>query len=230
MEYHFAEREKAKKADDLINDLAHKTIMNSGYGKFALNPRDFCDYALAPVGDASLKKTGYQFSDDVSDSLALWEKSSYTGDGFYDVATAASITGYVRAMLWTRIVRSRKRAAIYYCDTDGLAMSNVSTVRVSKKLGGWKYEGYGDRGAFAGKKLYALRGDFGKKGKEKKASKGANLTFAEIMRIGRGKSVEWANKAPSYRLGSAVTFVKRTIVSTNCKTKRGKSKKNLMPK
>lgn len=227
VEHHFAEREMAKKNADKINDLAHKTMMNSGYGKFALNPRDFCDYALAQVGDASLKRDGFQFSDDITDDLALWEKSSYTGDGFYDVATAASITGFVRAILWAQIVKSRKHATVYYCDTDSVMMNNVDGLRESKKLGGWKYEGYGDKGAFAGKKLYALRGEFGDE-TEKKASKGADLTYSEILQIARGKAVEWCNRAPSFRLGGPPVFVKRVIVSTNIQTGRGKSKKNLL--
>ena len=214
VEYHFAEREAAKRAQDKINDLAHKTMMNSGYGKFALNPRAFYDYALAKIGDASLKGTGYQYSDDLTDDLALWEKSSYTGDGFYDVATAASITGCVRSLLWTQIVRSRKSTTLYYCDTDGLMISDVKGVRAGKKIGGWKYEGYGDTGAFAGKKLYALRGEFGDE-TEKKASKGVNLSYAEIMRIARGKSIEWSNAAPTFKLGGPPVFIKRTIASTN---------------
>lgn len=224
VEHHFAERDKAKKMHDKINDLAHKTLMNSGYGKFALNPRDFCDYALACVGDASLKKHGYQFDDDINDDLALWKKSSYDETGFYDVATAASITGFVRAMLWEKIVKLRENATIYYCDTDSVMVSNADSMRDSQKLGQWKNEGYGDTGAFAGKKLYALRGAFGDE-KEKKASKGANLTYAEIMAVARGKTVEWENRAPTFKLIGPPVFVKREIVSTNIRNKRKKSKK-----
>lgn len=231
IDHHFKEREKAKRAGDRINDLAHKTLMNSGYGKFALNPRDFCDYALAEVGDANLKAKGYQFADDVSDNLALWEKPSYKGDGFYDVATAASITGFVRAMLWKRIVKLRTFNTIYYCDTDSIMTNYIDSERsYSGELGGWKYEGYGDKGAFAGKKLYALRGEFGDE-KEKKASKGAQLSYKEIVDIARGKAVEWKNPAPSFRLGipeSETTFVKRMIVSTNVKAKRKAAKKKLV--
>ena len=207
VKHHFELRQEAKEKKDKINDLAHKTMMNSGYGKFALNPRDFRDYAFARKGDARLKYHGYKWEDDVTDDLSLWERPSYDGTGYYDVATAASITGFVRAMLWEKIVKIRQlsMATVYYCDTDSI-VANVDNLHTTANLGGWKYEGYGDKGAFAGKKLYALHGDFAGE-KEKKASKGAQLTYAEIMQVARGKAVEWKNRAPSFKLGSQPIFI-----------------------
>lgn len=214
VEHHVDERNKAKHAHDTINDLAHKTLANSGYGKLALNPRDFEDYEIAEIGDNAPKLRGFKFEDDITDDLALWVKSSYTGDGFYDVATAASITGYVRAMLMEKIYMERKlHNTVYYCDTDCAMVSGYHSMAPNTKLGAWKYEGLAHSGAFAGKKLYALRGVFGDK-KEKKASKGANLTYAQIMRVARGESVGWKNRAPNFKLGVSTEnakFVKRTI-------------------
>jgi DNA polymerase elongation subunit (family B) len=210
VEHHNAERDKAKLAHDEINSLAHKTLSNSGYGKLALNPRDFCDYALADVGDASLKMKGFQFDDDITDDLALWKKSAYHGDGFYDVATAASITGFVRAMLLKKIHGEGKKNRVYYCDTDCVMVSGEHDTQPKTKLGEWKYEGRADKGAFAGKKLYALRGEFGEK-KEKIASKGCNLTYRQIQAIARGKTIVWRNQAPAFKIKGEPVFTERAI-------------------
>lgn len=214
VEHHINERNKAKLIKDTINDLAHKTMANSGYGKLAINPRDFEDYELAAVGDNAPQLRGFKFEDDLTDELALWAKPAYDGDGFYDVATAASITGYVRAMLMQKIFKERKLGnTVYYCDTDCVMVSGLHNATPNTKLGAWKYEGRADRGAFAGKKLYALKGEFGDK-IEKKASKGANLTYSEILSIARGKTVVWKNRAPNFKLGTSVenpNFVERSI-------------------
>jgi hypothetical protein len=72
---------------------------------------------------------------------------------FYNVATAASVTGFVRAYLFRAL--SAASGAIY-CDTDSIAARDLSRLDFGKDLGQWKDEGTYDRFAIAGKKLYAF--------------------------------------------------------------------------
>lgn len=228
----FPLKAKAKANGDRISELAYKFESNAPYGKFAQNPRDFKDYILAPYGvDPNPRKEPdlWTWESDFG-GLSLWWKSSYNGIGFYDVCTAASITGYVRAYWWRAYNLSK---GVLYGDTDAMICES-SRVRTGKGLGEWKLEGSPYLVAIGGKKLYAVRShtpDFechfsdcykdhchnpGAKncGKYVKiASKGARLTFAEMLDLCRGKTIKWANAAPTFSL-QGPHFVERNLTST----------------
>jgi len=72
---------------------------------------------------------------------------------YYNIATAASITGWVRAFLWRSL---QKCSGVLYCDTDSIAARDVSALDSGKKLGQWKLEARCDEYAIAGKKNYAF--------------------------------------------------------------------------
>lgn len=202
----YAARLEAKRVGDSIGALAYKYLLNSGYGKFAQNPRDFKDYFLAPFGKAV---KGYDWETDFG-AVSLWSKPSYKGWGFYDVATGASITGFVRAYLWTAIQRSSE---VIYCDTDSL-LCRSSRVPRGDALGAWKLEGIAKRAAIAGKKLFAIEWQTPQKGeKYRVASKGARLEFADILSLCNGDTVEWENDAPTFTLGNP-HFIRREIRAT----------------
>lgn len=207
IEKFFAKRSAAKKAKDKISDLAFKYLLNSGYGKFAQNPRDFKEYFLAPYGK---NVRGFDWETDFG-AMSLWSRPSFKGWGFFDVATAASITGFVRAMLWRAVCASRD---VLYCDTDAI-ICRSSRVPQGDKLGQWKIEGRVKRAAIAGKKLYGVEwtrpDDRGKT--HKIASKGARLTWGEVLQICRGKRIIWTNEAPTFTLGNP-HFIRRSIRST----------------
>jgi len=210
VEKFFALRQEAKKQKDAIKRLAYKYLLTSGYGKFAQNPRDFKRYKLADFGDAV---PGYEWENDYG-AICLWSQSSYDGFGFFDVATGASITGFVRAMLWKAICQSR---GVLYVDTDSMICKS-SHVKIGEGLGQWKLEGIVKKCAIAGKKLYGV--DWGKpldpaipESRYKIASKGARLTFAHILALCDGKSIIWKNDAPTFSLTGA-HFVEREITAT----------------
>jgi hypothetical protein len=187
----FALRQEAKKSGDKIRQLAYKYLLNSGYGKFAQNPRDFKEYKLAPYGKIV---KGFNWETDFGE-ISLWYRPSFTGWGFYDVATGASITGFVRAMLWRAVCQSRD---VVYMDTDSM-ICRTSGVAQGDKLGQWKLEGKGayvKRVAIAGKKLY-----------------GARLSWAEMLQLCKGSTIVWENEAPTFSIGGA-HFVRRRITST----------------
>ncbi len=210
VETFFKLRQQAKESGDDVKRLAYKYLLNSGYGKFAQNPRDFKTYKLAPFGN---HVPGYEWETDFG-AVSLWQKPSYQGFGFFDVATGASITGKVRAQLWEAICKS---TGVLYVDTDAM-LCETSRVQTGDKLGEWKLEGKVREAAIAGKKLYAV--DWGKAldpenpdSRYKIASKGARLTYPEILALCRGSVIEWQNEAPTFSLKGA-HFIKRKIRKT----------------
>jgi len=208
----FALRQKAKDDGDEIKRLAYKYLLNSGYGKFAQNPREFKEYHLEAYG---YDVPGFEWETDYG-AVSLWSRPTYKGFGFYDVATGASITGFVRAMLWRAICASRN---VLYCDTDAL-ICEESSVPMGDELGRWKLEGMLDRAAIAGKKLYGVQWDketFAKLKKknptvarQKIASKGARLTWKEMLSLCDGDEILWKNEAPTFSISGA-QFIKRRI-------------------
>lgn len=125
---------------------------------------------------------------------------------FFNVGTAASITGYVRAMLLRGISGAK---GLLYCDTDSIVCSSAR-LDTGQALGQWNNEGSYNEYAIAGKKLYAF---FGPRKKPKIASKGAKLTANQIRKIAKGGKVRYNNQAPTFSLGG-VSFVSREIKMT----------------
>lgn len=202
----FALRQTAKNSGDKIKRLAYKYLLNSGYGKFAQNPRDFREYCLAPYGK---NIPGFDWETDFGD-LSLWSAPSYRGFGFFDVATGASITGYVRAMLWRAICASRR---VLYVDTDAMLCAQ-SSVAMGDALGQWKLEGVVKRAAIAGKKLYGVEWQKAQDGERYKiASKGARLSWSELLSLCKGNDILWENDAPTFSIAGA-HFIRRRITAT----------------
>lgn len=189
VQFCFTERKAAKEKGDKIGDLAYKYLVNSGYGKLASNPEEYRDYLLSAFGD---NVKGYEFECDLG-NVSLWSRPASQRGNYYDVATASSITGFVRSMLWRAICRSDR---VIYCDTDSI-ICRSSDVPNGQKLGQWKLEGTAEIVHIAGKKLYAAKGHFGDK-TEKIASKGARLNFNQIESIVKGATVKWKQAAPTF--------------------------------
>lgn len=205
----YEKRMQAKRDNNLIGYLAYKYLLNSGYGKFAQNPRDFREYCIQPFG-AMPNEQSWEWETDYC-AISLWSRSSYDGWGFYDVTTGASITGHQRALLWRGIQNSKR---VLYCDTDAI-ICGASTVPVGADLGVWKIEGRINECCIAGKKLYGLRGKT-TEGEpwEKISSKGARLSYSEIKSLCSGKIVEWKNPAPTFSATLGAHFLQRNIKST----------------
>lgn len=211
----FTVKSDAKKSGDKITELFAKYMLNSAYGKFGTDPKNFYDYMLADHGDVV---DGYEWVDDIG-TKSIWRVSSYDGHGYYDVAIAASITGFVRASLFTALCQSVRPV---YCDTDSIICKS-STVALSDKLGDWKIEGKIKRNQIAhiaGKKLYTLPCDTG----IKSACKGARLTPDEISDIARGSTVVWENQAPTFSISSGTRFITRVLGKKRANVKKRNKK------
>jgi hypothetical protein len=188
--------------------LFAKLFLNSLYGKFASNPEKYEEFMTMPAKYLqSAESDGWSYCKLISEETAIVnrpledEKRRY-----YDVAVAASITGFVRAYLWRNI---KKCSGVLYCDTDCIVAHHIgNTVPITDKLGDWDLEAECVRGAIAGKKLYAFEK---KNGKFKIASKGVRLDEGEIYRIAQGETVTYEPEAPTFTVKGGVKFTPRSI-------------------
>ena len=189
----------AKANGDKVRDILYKFCLNSAYGKFALNPRKFKQWLMTvdeipePLASDGDPKGWVPHSQ--SGNIFIWNRPAPRQSGFYNVATAASITGAARANLLRNLAKSTRPI---YCDTDSILCEEYRGEYEETKLGGWKLEATGDMAAIAGKKLYTI---FSEGESIKKASKGVNLTPDEIVRVCNGTEILYQNPAPTFRLG-----------------------------
>ncbi len=254
VDHFFRQKAAAKAAGDVKLFTYSKLFLNSLYGKFGANPESYRIYGIVPREDRQgaeeditltlgrhsgpWRWTGWigrhalmEGADPISGEATLVDSQ------FYNVATAASITGFVRAYLLRHIDKVEKQGGrVMYCDTDSIVFNGVDAAKVfplSKQLGEWSHEGRFSNGAIAGKKLYAFKADpvehaaacaaAAKKGDKppkewKTATKGVRLDAAAICRVAQGEEVTWEAEAPLFSLhnkkGEAPRFMHRTVRMT----------------
>lgn len=213
-------RRKAKQEGDRAHDLLAKLAMNSLYGKFAADPRNYGTFTVYDrkytdvlCSDTHQKETG----EDFAGFLGPWSLGERPLDlerqRFYNVTTSASITGFVRAYLLRSMAKCK---GVLYCDTDSIAALDTSALKFGKELGDWGLEGSFNRAAIAGKKMYAFRHtkkqDDGSLWKVR--SKGVRLTWQELVKVAKGGSVEYEPQVPTYSVHHLPRFTKRTVRMT----------------
>ena len=218
---HFWEkRQRAIESGNVLDSLFCKLMMNSLYGKFAANPDAYHNFMIVPGDKIAVLKAGHKgwkFGGEIGPWLLAQKALEDCEKRYYNVATGASITGYVRAMLWRAIYDSE---GVLYVDTDSIACERKGrSIKIGVELGEWKNEGNFDKAGIGGKKLYIFRGSDGKgNATYKTASKGARLTNAELWRIARGGEVLYEREVPTYSVTKPLdplkSFVKRKIVNT----------------
>lgn len=226
----------AKLADDKIHELFYKYVLNSTYGKFAQNPENFSDYAITRLGDimpdacdcsnchhnldsSHCTCMGWHIFQIDQQKYMLWSKPVKTLR-YYNIATAASITGAARAEL---MLGMNAAESVHYCDTDSIFVRSHGRLPISgENLGEWKVEATADLAAFCGKKLYAL---FDASGAcIKKAHKGIpgarpglqGISGSEIRTIAAGEIpyLQTYNDVPHFKLSGLHGFVKRKVRMT----------------
>lgn len=240
IDHFYQMRLEADRVGDKAGKIFGKYFMNSLYGKFGADCSNYADYVIATEDSIRhWEEKGYQRYQDwgrKEDSPRyLMERPPNEGDledigsrwRYYNCATAASITGWVRAFLFKSMSQC---SGLIYCDTDSIAARDVSRLAMGKELGLWKHEGDFDEFAIAGKKLYA----FHKKGASrnhdpdlddklwnwKLASKGVHFAGMpdgpdRIYTLARGGSTEFLPEVPTYTITRArPRFVNRSIRST----------------
>ena len=221
----FEYKARHDKNTDPVNYTIGKIMMNSLYGKLAQNPARYFDYKIVAAGTPIDFENGWELQleydgHEIHRRESLWKWKNELGVGwtaktiYKNVATGASITGYVRAVL-LRAMQAVGRHNVIYCDTDGIVLTegaNIDSLNLGKLIGQW---GIDDEraplGHFAGKKLYAVHQSDGKK---KVASKGSKLDFDQLERIINGETVNWKNDAPAFSIDGTAKFVTRDIRAT----------------
>jgi len=221
---------------DKANYAISKTMMNSLYGKLAQNPARYYDYKIVKAGAEVDTKEGWTLAQeyDVYEfhrRPSLWKyEFNYGKDWvsksiYKNVATGASITGFVRAYL-LRAMHIVGVQYVVYTDTDSIIClpgGNAAGLSLTDDIGSWELEDRSaPRGFFAGKKLYAIelsKLDKAGKNKTKIASKGSKLTFSDVEKISKGGSVTWQSEAPTFNfLGAGnAKKIKRSSVDDNAK-------------
>lgn len=204
---HFwAERKRWPKGSP--QNLFAKLMMNASYGKFAANPENYATYVLYDPAIAEyLIQNEWDIRGELGGHIVCSKPMDVDDMRFYNVATGASITGFVRSMVLRAIASTENPI---YCDTDSLVFTGNHKIDFGDELGQWKIEGIYDEGHFAGKKLYAVKN----KKEEKISSKGSKLTFKEIKAIAKGKTVKYNQIAPIFSWTKEPSFLTRNIKRT----------------
>lgn len=199
----YSQRQQAKRDGNDAKSLFSKIMLNSAYGKFALNPENYKDYVILPWDEQPPE--GREWTRAACyENVALWESKSDKTAHYNNVAIAASITSAARSVLLDAVVAADRPI---YCDTDSLICKDAPLDMDQEALGAWKTEAIADKAAIAGKKLYAL---FNGEQCVKLASKGVRLTPDQILRVCNGESVTWKKESPSMGL-SGDKWIERKI-------------------
>lgn len=164
-------RLEAKANKDKIADLFNKLLMNSAYGKYGQDGSNFEDFKITDFGVIPEGDEWTTYSDLETGQRVHFKPAP--SESFYNVATAASITGYVRAFLWRHICGADTPI---YCDTDSIICKSFNG-EIGIDLGQWEIEAELTELYIAQKKMYAVKT---KTGEWKSASKGVKLEPEQI--------------------------------------------------
>lgn len=199
----------AKAAGDKAKYHYAKIFLNALYGKFGANPDNYDENIFVkPCNIQCAEDDGYEFECIVGGWAMCSRPLPRERHRYYNVATAASITGFVRAQMWRAI---NKCTGVIYCDTDSIFCSDTGTLALdATELGAWDIEAVASEGAVAGKKLYAFKTDK----KWKIASKGARLGHNDIYKVARGGTAIYMPESPSFSLKRGIQFISRKIQKT----------------
>jgi hypothetical protein len=207
-DHFFAQKEACEKSGDKAGREIAKFMLNGLTGKFGANPDNYEEFQLIrPEHLAAAKKVDdFDFCAELGEYALVKRPLQEIKHRFYNVATIASITGFVRAHLWRSMCKCER---VIYVDTDNIKCASVGTLEIGgDRIGAWTLEAESKRAAFAGKKLYAmLLAD----GSYKTASKGVRLTPAELFAVASGETVKYNPPNPSFSVKNGTKFVSRTI-------------------
>lgn len=211
VDYHYSKRLEAASKGENLTALVHKTVGNCGYGKFAADPDKYYDWCVCEIGQDPRDYPGGESFTWYSDVFgrSLWRRpveENIKEEGFFDVATAASITGYQRAKLWRALCAVRTPL---YSDTDSILCVEPGQLELSQKqLGAWKVEMRPVYTVVCGKKLYAC---VDAAGETKIACKGVRMEIEEMIELSKNKYFKWSSKNPSFSVKSGFSYLEREI-------------------
>ncbi len=194
-------REYKEKGDKLGEQIA-KLFLNSLYGKFGANPENYNDFYIDEYNN-KLIENGWNIHTEIDDEKCLYIRPTSQRQ-YINVATAASITGAVRAMLLKGLYCTHMPV---YCDTDSIICESTGDLTLGTNSGEWDLEFLPVEAHIAAKKIYALRDA---NGNEKISSKGFKASFNDVVRLVQGETINWKNEAPTFSLNKT-SFISRNI-------------------
>lgn len=211
---YYEEKKSAKEAGDFFGELFAKLLLNSAYGKFGQNGRQFEKYCIVEYGDWPendvrwVEDQRWKFYCDLPSGHSVFCRAD-PSNRFYNVATAASVTAWVRSYLWSAIHQSDEPM---YCDTDSLICKKFNG-EIGDELGQWKLEAKLSEVHIAQRKMYAgLTTD----GKHKVASKGVRLTFDQIKNgIKNRSNITFKKETPAASLKYGFRYFEKQISFNN---------------
>jgi DNA polymerase type B, organellar and viral len=236
IDHFFGLREECRKRGDVSGRTFGKYFMNSLYGKFGANCENYSEYVIASYdSEEEWQAKGYReykpwgtrklmnrkpTEEELDDIQGKWR--------YYNIATAASVTGFVRAYLYRALCAA---SGAIYCDTDSIKARNFSDIKIGTELGAWKHEATCDYFALPGKKLYAdhIKGrpwsydpmcTDDKQKNWKIASKGANIASLPnapeiIEKIANGGDYRYNPEVPTFSFWrDQPVFVPRDLRTT----------------
>jgi hypothetical protein len=176
--------------DSAISLLA-KYLLNSLYGKFGQHAERETVCSDSDLDLEAIMKDGNRTDlRMINPRLGVCGITRQTYCGFEHVGIAGMITSTARVQLFRGLLSSGIENVVY-CDTDSVhTVGTLNEVLVGAGLGAYKKEFEGE-GAYAGKKLYALRSMDGKekvrvKGVSTNGKFGARVGYADIVKVVEG--------------------------------------------
>jgi len=212
VEHFFKLKADSKAAGNKANTLIAKLFLNSLYGKFAANPDHYNEYIIieSDLIDAvqNDKTNQYIFSGTFGKWAVMQQPLPEERQRYYNIAVAASITGFVRAYLYRAM---NKCKGVMYCDTDSISCEDTSDLAIGPNLGEWELEAVCNYGAIAGKKMYAFQK---LDGKWKTATKGVKISPEEVIKLAMGETVTFTPIAPTFSYKKEPKFISRKVRKT----------------
>jgi hypothetical protein len=209
--YFYAKKALCKELEDKLGEIGAKIFLNSLYGKLGAKPDEYAEYSLIPLDRLHVAiNQGYSIHAiwDSEQLVLISEPIPEYQQRWLNVATAASITGHVRATLMRAL---HAVDTPIYCDTDSVVCRSQHSLDIGKELGQWSIDGEFSEAHIGGKKLYAFKK---LDGGWKTATKGARLEPDDIIKVANGEIATYTPLAPSMSIVSGIRMIERNIKMT----------------
>jgi len=200
----YQDKLEAEKHGDSVGRLIAKIFLNSLYGKYGSNADEYKKYYLVDAGE---NKKACELYAEVGE-LDIVHRPD--GGQFFDVALAASVTGYARAHLFKNMLTAKD---VVYCDTDSIICKG-GKFDIGENIGQWELENTLDNFHVAGKKLYAGQNQRGDWITAHKGFSGLDTDHANIIRAALGDTVMIERSAPSINVAGQQKFINRRMKRT----------------
>jgi hypothetical protein len=200
-----------------MDDIFLKLILNSCYGKFGQDPRQWKEHFQTDIGARPPVDTEAEWELEAEyGGCRLWARPAPGKLRFNNVGTAASVTGAVRAMLMEAIHAAERPI---YCDTDCVVCEGLPGYPLSDtELGAMKLEGEYATIVIAGKKLYAARRENGSTVIKSKGIPRDAVTYEHLVdMVVNSAAYEYSSFAPTLSLDvpdGEVYYMRRTVKAT----------------